>query len=143
MKENSYDDILQQPYPIPLRRPRMSSADRAAQFSPFAALTGHEAAIRETARVTEAREELEEDEIQALNERLQWLQEHLNQRVTVQITYFVPDEAKAGGSYVTVSGVVRKIDGYEKILLLENGTRVPLEQLRELESSLFDTLEWQ
>ena len=99
-----YDDIIELPHPTSQNHPRMSLYDRAAQFSPFAALTGHHAAIAETGRLTDRRIELDESEIARVDAELQHLQELLPGRPTVSITYFAPDERKNGGSYQTVTG---------------------------------------
>ena len=93
-----YGDIINLPHPTSLNHPRMSLHDRAAQFSPFAALTGHHTAIAETGRLTDQRIELDESEIARVDAALQHLQELLPERPTVSITYFVPDERKSGGS---------------------------------------------
>lgn len=131
--ENKYDDILYLPHPVSARHPQMPLADRAAQFSPFAALTGHEAAIRETARLTKERVELDESRKEILDERLQMIRENLSEKPEVTFTYFQPDERKSGGAYLTVTGRVKKMDGYERRILLEDGTIVPLEELIDIE----------
>lgn len=105
---SKYDDIIDLPHPTSQNHPRMSLYDRAAQFSPFAALTGHHAAIAETGRLTDRRIELDESEITRVDAELQHLQELLPGRPTVSITYFVPDERKNGGSYQTVTGEVKR-----------------------------------
>lgn len=132
-EENKYDDILYLPHPVSARHPQMPLADRAAQFSPFAALTGHEAAIRETARLTKERVELDESREEILDERLQMIRENLSEKPEVTFTYFQPDERKSGGAYLTVTGRVKKMDGYERRILLEDGTVVPLEELIDIE----------
>lgn len=111
----------------------MSMEDRAAQFSPFAALTGYDAAIAETARLTDQRVELDEYERQALNEKLQFISEHLNEPPKVSITYFLPDARKDGGEYVTVTGNVKKIDDYEHKIVLMDGTRILMEDMIGIE----------
>lgn len=131
--ENKYDDILYLPHPVSARHPQMPLADRAAQFSPFAALTGHEAAIRETARLTKERVELDESRKEILDEHLQMIRENLSEKPEVTFTYFQPDERKSGGAYLTVTGRVKKMDGYERRILLEDGTVVPLEELIDIE----------
>lgn len=132
-EENKYDDIMYLPHPVSARHPQMPLADRAAQFSPFAALTGHEAAIRETARLTKERVELDESRKEILDERLQMIRENLSEKPEVTFTYFQPDERKSGGAYLTVTGRVKKVDGYERRILLEDGTVVPLEELIDIE----------
>ena len=121
-----YDDIIALPHPEPRTHPRMSLHDRAAQFSPFAALTGHSAAIAETGRLTDSRITLDESEMARVDAELQHLQELLPSRPTVSITYFVPDERKAGGSYQTVTGVVRRIDTVNGALLLTDQRAIPI-----------------
>ena len=119
----------------------MSMADRAAQFSPFAALSGHEDAIRETARLTTERAELSESRKEELNEQLVWLRKHPDARERVTVTYFRPDAKKAGGAYVTVTGVVKKIDEYEKTLWMEDGTVIAIEELSAVEIPGMDRYE--
>ncbi|MBP3544032.1 MAG: hypothetical protein J6J86_07365 [Lachnospiraceae bacterium] len=131
--ENRYDDIINMPHHVSKKHPQMPLADRAAQFSPFAALTGYEAAIAETARVTEERLELSENSREELNVQLQLLKERLPEKPVVEITYFVPDERKAGGSYETVTGVVKKIDEYGQRIVLENGVSVKMGEVVNIE----------
>ena len=114
----NYDDIIALPHPEPRTHPRMSLHDRAAQFSPFAALTGHSAAIAETGRLTASRITLDESEIARVDAALQRLRELLPQEPMASITYFVPDERKAGGSYQTITGKVKRIDTVNGVLLL-------------------------
>lgn len=135
--EHKYDDIINLPHPISSRHPRMPLEDRAAQFAPFAALTGHEAAIKETARLTDEKEVLSDEVIAILNDKLNIIAENLGTEQMVQITYFVPDEKKSGGAYVTHSGIVKKIDYYERILIMTDGTVIPVGQISEIEGELF------
>ena len=114
----NYDDIIALPHPEPRTHPRMSLHDRAAQFSPFAALTGHSAAIAETGRLTDSRITLDESEMARVDAALQRLRELLPQEPVASITYFVPDERKAGGSYQKITGTVRRIDTANGVLLL-------------------------
>ena len=127
-----YDDIIALPHPEPRTHPRMSLHDRAAQFSPFAALTGHSAAIAETGRLTDSRITLDESEMTRVDTELQHLQELLPSRPTVSITYFVPDERKAGGSYQTVTGTVRRIDTVNGVLLLADRREVPIADIFDI-----------
>lgn len=135
--EHKYDDIIHLPHPVSARHPQMPLYDRAAQFSPFAALTGHEAAIKETARLTEERMELDESAKEMLDERLQMIRENLSRKPEVTFTYFKPDERKSGGAYLTVTGRVKKIDGYEHRILLEDGTVIEIEELAGIEGELW------
>ena len=132
-EEHKSDDIRMLVHHRSRMHPPMSLWDRAAQFSPFAALSGHEDAIRETARLTTERIELSESRKEELNEQLVWLREHPDARERVTMTYFCPDAKKAGGAYVTVSGVVKKIDEYEKMLWMEDGTVIAIEELSAVE----------
>lgn len=111
-------DILYRNHPTSKKHPRMSNMNRAAQFAPFAALTGYEESIEETARLTDSRIELSEDEIEELNAKLNFIQEHIKERPEVTITYFQPDEIKEGGAYITVTGRVRRLDEWFKIMVM-------------------------
>lgn len=138
-KENlthDYDDIIELQHPVSSVHPAMPVADRAAQFMPFAALTGYGEAIDETGRRTEERMELEEDEYSILDEKLRLLRERSDQRPEISVTYFRPDARKAGGAYVTVTGQLKKVDGYERSLILEDGTKIPLREIVGLEGGV-------
>ena len=132
-----YDDILHLPHPTSKRHPRMPIADRAAQFSPFAALTGHGAAIEETARVTDRRIELDEDAKEQLDQTLQLLLERIDEQPEVTVTWFSPDKKKAGGQYHTATGKLKRIDSREGRLTLTDGNQIPLEDLLEIRSESF------
>ena len=136
-RNQQYNDIIDLPHHISTTRPRMSMIDRAAQFSPFAALTGYDAAIKETGRLTDRRIELTEECRAILDRKQRVLLENLAEYPEVSVTYFVPDERKSGGTYVTISGRVKKIDEYQRLLLLTDGTRILLSEVLELESNLF------
>ena len=128
----TYDDIIALPHPEPRTHPRLSLHDRAVQFSPFAALTGHSAAIAETGRLTDSRITLDESEMARVDAELQHLQELLPSRPTESITYFVPDERKAGGSYQTVTGTVRRIDTANGVVLLTDRREVPIADIFDI-----------
>ena len=132
-----YDDILHLPHPTSTRHPRMPIVDRAAQFSPFAALTGHRAAIEETARVTDRRIELDEDAKEQLDQTLQLLLERIDEQPEVTVTWFSPDKKKAGGQYHTATGKLKRIDTQESRLILTDGNQIPLEDLLEIRSESF------
>lgn len=138
---HQYDDIMDLPHHISATRPQMPMLDRAAQFSPFAALTGYEAGIQETGRLTDQRIDLTEDSRAALDRKQQLLADNLADNPEVSVTYFVPDERKAGGAYVTVTGRVKKVDDYQRLLILTNGTKIPLDEIFDMESELFRSLE--
>ena len=124
-----YDDIIHLPHHVSQNHPQMPLRDRAAQFAPFAALTGYEAAVGETARLTVERRELDAQEAAELNRRLADLAARLKDRPEVTIEYFVPDERKAGGAYVTITGRVRHISVPEKTLVMEDGAVIPLDDI--------------
>lgn len=131
---HKYDDIIRLPHHVSARHPQMALADRAAQFSPFAALTGHEEAIQETARLTEDFIELDEDRKEQLNEQLLLLKEGQSRNPEIEVTYFRPDDRKDGGAYVTVRGRLKRIDEYGRQLLFTDGTAVSLERLFSVSS---------
>lgn len=131
-----YDDILKLPHPTSKKHPRMSMAARAAQFAPFAALTGYGDAIKETARVTDQQLELDENEKARLNEKLQWLRRHLSEQPKITITFFVPDKKKAGGSYQTITGSVKKLQEYERRLIMTDGTIIPINAISKIQGNL-------
>ena len=118
---NRYDDIINLPHHISPTRQRMSMHDRAAQFAPFAALVGYDDAVAETARLTETRPELDEQEQRAINERLAYIADHIHEQPEVRIKYFVPDEHKSGGAIIEVSGKVKKISATDGILMFADG----------------------
>lgn len=124
-----YDDIIRMPHHTSTVHPHMPVTDRAAQFSPFAALTGYEDAIREKARLTESRMELDEYEKAELDEQFKRIQERLTESPEVTITYFQPDVRKDGGAYLTVTGCIKKIDQYERLLILRNGEKIPMDEI--------------
>ena len=129
---NGYDDIINLPHYESKTRPRMSNYERAAQFSPFAALKGYEDEIEETARYTEGKAEQDEERINAVNEALVELKGREKERPFVRITYFKADEKKAGGAYFTREGRLKKLDGYAKKLVLEDEI-ISFENIIEIE----------
>ena len=126
----AYEDIINLPHPTSAKHPRMPMADRAAQFSPFQALSGFGSAIRETARVTGERVELTEDEKALLDEKLRLLLETGREGA---FTYFLPDERKDGGAYVTAVGTVKRIDQLARQVILTDRTAIPIEDILEIE----------
>lgn len=136
-----YDDIINLPHHVSDKRPQMSMQDRAAQFSPFAALTGYDSAIRETARLTDTKLELTEETMAVLNTRLQMVADSIAEQPELSFTYFKPDEKKSGGAYVTVSGAVKKVDDYERLVILQSGERIPIDNLLDIEGEIFSVLQ--
>lgn len=129
---NRYDEIINLPHHISKTRPQMPMSDRAAQFAPFAALTGYDSAIKETGRLTDERIELDEEALTALNRKYQLLMDTLDDAPEVTIIYFQPDERKAGGQYVSATGTVKKVDTFGRRILLQDGTRIPLDSVYDL-----------
>ena len=128
-----YDDIIHLPHHVSATRPHMPMLDRAAQFMPFRALTGYESAVQETARMTDEKVELTEDEKALLDMRLQKLADEIGSQPKVTLTYFRPDKKKTGGAYVCVTGQLKKIDDYEGTLILMDGKRVLIEDILEIQ----------
>ena len=129
---NRYDEIMELPHHVSTTRPQMPMSDRAAQFAPFAALTGYDSAIKETGRLTDERIELDEEALTALNRKYQLLMDTLDDAPEVTIIYFQPDERKAGGQYVSATGTVKKVDTFGRRILLQDGTRIPLDSVYDL-----------
>ena len=125
----SYDDIRHMTRPQYPDLPPMPVSDRAAQFSPFAALVGYEDAVAETARLTDSRREMEEDEINELNRSLSELSERLRDRPRIRVTYFIRDEKKEGGRYASKVGNVRTIDRYNNVILFTDGDSVTVKDM--------------
>ena len=135
-----YDDIIDLPHQVSHRHPHMPVADRAAQFAPFAALTGYDAALRETARLTDRKVEQTEEIKALLDHKQQFLLEHAEARPKITVVHFKADERKDGGTYISVTGHFRTIDPIRRQLVLSNKTRIPLDDILDLESDLFRNL---
>lgn len=133
--EDKYADIINLPHHVSRKHPQMSMADRAAQFSPFAALTGHDAAITEAARLTDARPILDESVKQEISDLLQLASADSN--LVLNIVYFVPDTRKTGGTYMELTGRIKKLLPHEKLLIMDSGTRIPLEEIVDV--SIYET----
>ncbi len=134
----NYDDIINLPHPEPKKHRRMSRLSRAAQFGAFRALTGHEEAIAETARLTHNRVELDEYEIERLNEKLLIINDYIHTHPKVTITYFEPDEKKNGGAYIKYTGNVKKIDTYKQKIIMCDNTQISIDMILNLQSELFE-----
>lgn len=133
-----YDDIIHLPHHVSERHPQMSMYNRAAQFAPFAALTGHNAAITEATRLTEAEQELSESDAEVLNRKLAYLQS-LDEKPTISVTYFVPDDKKEGGSYHTATGIVKSVEPDKGVLQFEDGTGIPVIRIKDIDGECFLT----
>ena len=153
--KNPYEDIINMPHHVSIEHPQMSIYDRAAQFSPFAALTGYDGAVKETARLTNERIELDETEKNILDEKLRILQERAVMNPVksdgandnfagqheIEFTFFRPDDIKEGGTYVSFHGNVRKIDKYEKTVIMQDGTRIPIEEIVDITGEIFQSVD--
>ncbi len=134
---DEYKDIINLPHHVSSKRPQMPMLDRAAQFSPFASLTGYDDAIHETGRLTDEKIDLSEEDKKTLDRKQQILSEKLSDHPALTITYFVPDAKKSGGAYVTKDGNLKKIDEFERWMMLTDGTKIPLDDVSDIESELF------
>jgi len=138
---SAYDDFLNLPHHVSADLPHMSMQNRAAQFAPFAALVGYDALIQETTRLTDQKAELDESVKAELNEKLRLLLELMPQQPEVTITYFLPDNRKAGGAYKTTSGIVRKYLRSENLLVMIDGSQIPIDAIAALDGDCFSSLE--
>ena len=136
-----YAEIIDLPHYQSSRRPHMSNYDRAAQFSPFAALNGYEAAVAETGWLTDERLELSEEEMQVIDRKLQYIAAHIAEQPEVSITYFQPDEHKSGGAYISVTGLVYRIDTIKSKVIFVNGEEIPIWDILQIEGKLLDKLQ--
>ena len=138
---NKYDEILSLPHHVSKTRPQMPMSDRAAQFAPFAALTGYDSAIKETGRLTDEKIEMDEEALNILNMKFQILVDSLDDEPEVTFTYFKPDERKAGGAYIEVTGTVKKVDDFERLIVMQNGTKMPMDDILNIEGEIFASLQ--
>lgn len=136
-----YKDIIDLPHHQSKKRQRMSLIDRSAQFSPFAALTGHNDAIIETARLTDRQIELDEGTKSIINEKIQMISDYLLEKPNVTITHFEPDIKKDGGAYLSTTGTVKRIDEFKREILLTDGRIISIERISDIEGELFKGLE--
>lgn len=127
-----YHDILHLPHHISTSRPQMPMSDRAAQFSPFAALTGYDSAIAETQRLTDQKIVLDDDALKHLDQKFQFLMKHLTDEPNVSITYFKADERKTGGTYLKRSGTIKKLDAFKRQITMQDGTQIPMDDIVDI-----------
>ena len=132
-----YEDIVNLPRPISKKHPEPPLSERAARFAPFAAITGYEEMVLEEARVTEEKIELDECALILLDKKLNVLQNHLSQSPEITITYFIPDKKKNGGAYRKITGSVKRIDSYKKLLIMNDDEKIQIEDIYKLEGELF------
>lgn len=128
-----YGDIIDMPHHQSDKRAHMSLHDRAAQFAPFAALRGYDEEIAETARLTDDRQELSNEDIAILNEKLHIIIDNIMSKPEVSITYFIPDDKKSGGAYTTVKGNVRRIDEVNRIICLTDDTKILIDDILKID----------
>ena len=136
-----YDEIMGLPHHVSKTRPQMPMSDRAAQFAPFAALTGYDSAIKETGRLTDERIVLDEEALTALDMKYQLLMDAFDDAPEVTITYFQPDERKTGSKYITATGTVKKVDDFERRITMQNGTKILMDDVLNIDGELFSSLE--
>lgn len=133
---SEYDDIINLLHHVSSKHAHMALMDRAAQFAPFAALTGHDAAVKETARLTTKRVELDEYEKDALREKLNLIIERIDEYPEITITYFQPDDKKDGGAYLELTGCVKKVDEYERVICMRDGIKILIDEILLIESEI-------
>ena len=137
-----YADIIDLPHHQSDTRPKMSNYDHAAQFSPFAALTGHADSIKETARLTDEYSEPSEEMKAIMNEKILFLMEQLENQPEITITFFKPDEKKQGGEYITITGVVKKIKTYERQIQMTTGDLIPIDMIFGIDGEIFSRIDF-
>ena len=135
-----YDDLLYLPHPVSRKHPPMSAMDRAAQFSPFSALTGYEAVLQEAGRLTDSRAELSEYSRDILDQKQQTLLDAAPAHPEITVTYFIPDCRKQGGAYGTLKGNLKKIDLSRRAMVILDGTEIPLDDVVDIQCELFACL---
>lgn len=135
-----YEDIINLPHHELTTRQRMPRINRAASFAPFAALTGYDDAVRETARLTSERIELDEGTKEILNNKLRIALDKAGEQPEISITYFLPDKKKSGGAYVTVKAVIRRIDEFERLVIFTDKSSIPIDDIYEIEGDIYNNL---
>ena len=135
----NYDDIINLKRPIS-KHPKMSLYQRSAQFAPFAALTGYEGQVKETARLTDKRIEIDEELKQILDMKIHVIKEKLDNKPELKITYFIPDAKKEGGRYETVFDNISKIDNYNERIIMENGIKIDIKEIIDINSEIFKNI---
>lgn len=128
-----YDSIIHNPHHVSKNRPQMALSDRAAQFAPFAALTGYDDMVKETARLVDEKRDMSEEQLMDLDFKTKYITEHIKDEPIVTITYFVPDSKKAGGKYITKEGKIKKFEKYNRFFVFTDGTIVPLADVWSIE----------
>lgn len=137
-----YDDIINLPHHVSKTRPQMPCIQRAAQFAPFAAVTGHKEEIAEAERLTDERKVLDEDAASQLNRKLRFLIDNIEQNPDVQIICFLQDKRKSGGAYISLLGRIRQIDYYRRLIIMQDGRKVPLDDIMDIQAEIFDSAQY-
>ncbi|MBP5372077.1 MAG: hypothetical protein J6Y55_09180 [Bacteroidales bacterium] len=136
-----YDDIINLPHHVSETHPQMSMRNRAAQFSPFAALSGHSDAIHETARYTDDFQGVDESNVEALNQKIAMILDKINEHPQITVTYFKPDEKKEGGSYTLKTGNIKRVDDYEHVLQFTDNEKIPIQSIFNIDGELFSIID--
>ena len=139
--KHQYDDIINLQHHVSSNRVHMSIPDRAAQFAPFAALTGFDGAIKETARLTDQRIELDESAKTILDEKIRIVQEQLGRKQEVELVYFRPDVMKTGGEYISIMGTIKKIEVYERTVVMQDGASIPIDEIVDITGEMFQEVD--
>ncbi|MBR4497884.1 MAG: hypothetical protein IKI25_02830 [Bacteroidales bacterium] len=136
-----YDDIINLPHHVSETHPQMSMRNRAAQFSPFAALSGHSDAIHETARYTDDFQGVDESNVEALNQKIAMILDKINEHPQITVTYFKPDEKKEGGSYTLKTGNIKRVDDYEHVLQFTDNEEIPIQSIFNIDGEMFSIID--
>lgn len=141
MSEEKYNDIINLPHHVSKKHPQMSLEERSAQFAPFAALTGYEDAVAETERLTDERIDIDEEVKKTLDAKLKSICDKIKIKPEVEITYFIPDNKKDGGKYVTITGKLRRVDNVKQILIMDNGIEISIHDIFDINEYFFDNID--
>lgn len=141
MNKDNYLDIINLPHHTSLKHPRMSIYSRASQFAPFSALIGYDEMVKEASRITSVKKELDDELRMLLDIRLQILFEHIKENPLVTFTYFLQDNNKKSGKYITVTGMIKKIDKVKQDIVLTNSIKIPIKDIINISSNIFLSLE--
>ena len=138
---NKYDDMIDLPHYTSIKHPRMSIESRAAQFAPFSALSGYGDAIKETARLTDERIEIDDSLREILNNKLKIIEENISLNPNVTLTYYIPDSKKSGGKYVTHNCIVKKVDSINEIIITVDNKKIPMKEIIDISSDILNSYE--
>lgn len=139
---DDYRDIIKNPHHTSKTRKRMSAKNRAAQFAPFAALSGYEASVIEAARITQNQAMLDDKMTETLNLKLNLLKSHLNKQPVISVTYFVPDDKKTGGAYKEYNGKIRTVDELSKTLIMVDKTTILIDKIYDIKGEIFNFINY-